>query len=110
MAFLAGTKQTWISQSVINFDVNAQPPNFYLQRSFRSPLDALRDCVDNAVDANHGEGKIRIFGHSRTVGQHSDPVEGLLIMNSFPEESYKEMNKVLEVFCSNKEQVRRLIL
>ena len=79
----------------------------YLQRSFRSPLDALRDCVDNAVDANRGEVKIRIFGDSRKVTgrENSDPVEGLLMMNSFPEENYKEMNKVLEVFCSNKEQV-----
>jgi len=75
------------------------------QRSFRSPLDALLDLVDNAVDANHGEGRIRMFT-TDSKSEHPDGkmIEGLLMMNSFPKESYKEMHKVLEVFCSQKEQ------
>lgn len=69
------------------------------QRSFRRPLDALLDLVDNAVDANQGRGRIRV---SQTMPNRED--QGILMVNSFPKDSYKEMHQILEVFSSQKEQ------
>ena len=69
------------------------------QRSFRRPLDALLDLIDNAVDANHGHGRVRISN-----GLPNDDDGGLLLLNSYNVKAYKEMHKVLEVFSSQKDQ------
>ena len=70
------------------------------QRSFRRPLDALLDLMDNAIDANHGHGKIRIS----SCTAETDGNDGLLLLNSYSKKAYKEMQQVLEVFSSQKER------
>ena len=68
-------------------------------RSFRQPIDAFLDILDNAVDAieanRFGRGKVRI---------DTIPVSGgVSILNSFPESKYKEMHAMLDVYSSQKQ-------
>jgi len=70
------------------------------QRSFRRPVDALLDLVDNAVDANlKGGGQIHI---STQPSPHNR--QALLLLNSYASDVHKEISHILEVFSSNKDQ------
>jgi hypothetical protein len=86
------------------------------ERSFKQPIDAMLDLVDNTVDAHRlaghdGGGGSGGGGHAgcririnRGVHARSYADACIQIMNSASPSPIKDMHKILEVFSSNKNQ------